>query len=119
MAAGIILITMPEAADDELRKLAAWFRDEDDLRGRIRAQDAPARPGEMGGALEAITVIATSGTATALCRSLFDWLARRREARKVSLKLTMGEDKLELECGSGDDSAEVLAALQKFLDQES
>ncbi|MGW7532597.1 effector-associated constant component EACC1 [Amycolatopsis sp. NPDC054798] len=119
MASGTVLLTLPGAEDDELRKLAAWLRDEDELRGRVRAQDAPARSGEMGGALEAITVIATSGTATALCRSLFDWLARRRDARKVSLKLTMGEDKLELECGSGDDSAQVLAAVQKFLDQGS
>lgn len=119
MASGTVLITMPGGADDELRKLAAWFRDEDDLRGQVRAQDVPARPGEMGGALEAITVIATSGTATTLCRSLFDWLARHREARKVSLKLTRGEDTLELECGSGDDSAQVLAAVRNFLDQES
>ncbi|GAA1030196.1 MULTISPECIES: effector-associated constant component EACC1 [Amycolatopsis] len=119
MADGTIAITMPGASDDELRKLAAWFRDEDDLRGRVRAQDAPAGPGEMGGALDAITVIATSGTATAFCRSLFDWLTRLRDARKVSLKLTRGKETLELECGSGDDSAQVLAAVRNFLERES
>ncbi|WP_211260567.1 effector-associated constant component EACC1 [Amycolatopsis jejuensis] len=116
---GTILLAVPGAADDELRQLAAWLRDEDELRGRVRAPDSPPRPGEMGGVLETIEVVVTSGAATTLCRSLFDWLARRRDARKVSLKLVRGEETLELSCGSEDDATRVISAARDFFGQDS
>ncbi|MGH3771052.1 MAG: effector-associated constant component EACC1 [Pseudonocardiaceae bacterium] len=44
------------SADDELRSLPKWLRREDTLRGRVRSVQEPVRPGQMGGALDALVV---------------------------------------------------------------
>jgi hypothetical protein len=119
VASGTILFSLPGAPDEDLRRLAGWLRDEDELRGRVRAADGPSRPGEMGGALEAVSVAITSATLPVFFRSLFDWLARSREARRVSFTLTLGKKTLELECGSEDSFEKVLTQARDFLDQES
>jgi hypothetical protein len=36
------------------------LRDEDELRGRVKAVQAPLRPGQMGGVLDSLTLVLTS-----------------------------------------------------------
>ncbi|OXM71305.1 effector-associated constant component EACC1 [Amycolatopsis vastitatis] len=113
---GTISITLPDA-DEELRRLGSWLGDEDELRGRVQLADAPIRSGQMGGVLEAVVVVVTSGTATALCNSLFGFLTRSREAKKVTLKVKNAAGaELELVCGTADDYREIAATLQQFLE---
>jgi hypothetical protein len=107
-----------DQSDRELGNLAGWLRGEDDLRGRVTVTEKPIGPGQMGGVLDAVVVVVTSGTAASLCTSLFGWLGRRSEDSNVSLKIkneTTGQE-LSLDCGSATDVTEVLGAVQSFLD---
>ncbi|WP_370945889.1 hypothetical protein AB5J62_43485 [Amycolatopsis sp. cg5] len=107
--------------DEQLRQLAAWLRDEDELRGRVKVTGPAIDVGQMGGVADSIVVVVTSGSAATLCRSVFDWLARRREVQKVSLKVKNEESgtELELDCGSATDAETVLQAVCEFLEGTS
>lgn len=104
-----------DGSDDELRQLAGWLRDEDELRGRVRIVDRPIEPGRMGGVLDTVEVALTSGTAGTLVTSLFAWLTHRRAAGRVKLKVRNGDRTIELTCGSADDAGTVLDRLGAFL----
>jgi Effector Associated Constant Component 1 len=112
---------MPTAAiridgtDDELRRLANWLRDEDALRGRVKLVDHPIAAGEMGGALDAVEVVLTSGTASALVTSLFTWLIQRRKNGKVRLKIRAGNRTVDLTCGSADDAQALIDSIKSIL----
>ncbi|WP_257902885.1 effector-associated constant component EACC1 [Saccharothrix obliqua] len=104
-------------SDDEVRALVKWLRDEDALRGRVSLAAAPPAEGEMGELVDAAVIVLTSGTASVLVRSLFDYLKHRRTTAKVTL--TVRDEKgreLELTCGSGDDARATVTALQTFLE---
>jgi hypothetical protein len=116
LTSGTISITLPDAGE-ELRRLGSWLADEEELRGRVQSADAPIRPGEMGSVLDAVVVVVTSGTATTLCTSLFGFLTRSREAKKVTLKVKNATGaELELVCGTADDYREIAGTLQRFLE---
>ncbi|MCA1655914.1 MAG: hypothetical protein LC635_05655 [Pseudonocardiaceae bacterium] len=85
MATGAAAIRLDTAdgSDEELRRLARWLSDEDELRGRVDLAHEPVRPGQMGGTADAVVVLLTSGTASALVSSLFAWLGHRREVSRV------------------------------------
>ncbi|WP_433272472.1 effector-associated constant component EACC1 [Actinosynnema sp. CS-041913] len=107
----------PDGDEDELRSLVRWLRDEDDLRGRVESTAAPIAPGRMGAGLDAAVVVVTSGTATVVVRSLFDWLKHRRSAAKVTLTLRTEDGReLELTCGSADDAQATVVAVRGFLE---
>lgn len=118
MEPGLVAATV-DGSEDDLRSLASWLRDEDEFRGRIRLEEKPVAPGEMGGALDAVVMVLTSGTASALVTSIFAWLAQRREVSKVSLKVrnAAGEE-VELSCGTADDAARLTGSIRALLDHE-
>ena len=120
VTSGIVAITVP-GSDDELRQLAAWLRDEDELRGRVQLAEIPIQAGQMGGVLDSVVVAVTSSSATAFCTSLFGWLTRRKEAQKVSLKIKRSgaTEELELSCGSASDTADVLVSMRQFLNDSA
>jgi Effector Associated Constant Component 1 len=114
---GTAYITV-DGTDEELRSLATWLRDEDDLRGQVRLSSAPIQEGHMGGALEAVTVILTSGTVSVAIKSVMNWLTARKAAEKVTLKLNAGPGRdLELTCGSSSDAQAVLDSARKFFEE--
>ncbi len=118
MAAGTaeIRIEPADQSDEELRQLARWLRDEDELRGKVDLSGAPITPGHMGGTAEMVTVIVTSGTATALVTSLFTWLGRRRESTKVTVTVESASgDRIDLSCASPADADNLLRACKKIL----
>jgi hypothetical protein len=99
--------------DEEIRRLARWLRDEDELRGRVRIGNKPIQDGEMGGVVDMVLVTATTTTAPVLVQSLFEWLARRREVDKVVLSVESESGrKVDLECGSRADAEKLLEALK-------
>jgi hypothetical protein len=119
VADGTISVSL-DGPDDELRSLAGWLRDEDDLRGRVVLANKPIERGEMGGVLAAVEVIATGGTAKALVTSLFEWLRHRRTAMAVTLKIRDGKGReLDLTCGSADDATVLLDKVQSILSNEN
>jgi hypothetical protein len=119
VTAGTAFITV-DGTEEELRSLANWLRDEEDLRGRVRLSDAPIQEGHMGGALDAIVAILTSTTVTTLITSLKDWSLAKRAAGNVTLKLKSGSGReLELTCGSATDTQVVLDSARKFIEEGS
>jgi hypothetical protein len=104
-----------DGSGDELRQLARWLRDEDDLRGRVNLVDQPIAPGQMGGVLDTVQVVLTSGTAGTLVTSLFAWLGHRKATNKVRLKVQIGETTVELTCGSTDDAGALIDRIRTML----
>ncbi|MCU1685645.1 MAG: hypothetical protein JWQ81_6384 [Amycolatopsis sp.] len=119
MTSGIVAITVP-GSGDELRQLAAWLRDEDELRGRVQLAEIPVQAGQFGGVVDSVVVAVTSRSATVFCTSLFGWLGRRKETQKLSLKIKRSGtiEELDLSCGSMSDNEDVLASVRQFLDEE-
>ncbi|MEU0502025.1 hypothetical protein [Nocardia sp. NPDC005998] len=70
----------------ELVSLRDWTSRESLLRGRVRAEHQPIRPGEMG-ALEEVLIVALGGggAATVLARSVSVWLQQRRSELRVEV----------------------------------
>jgi hypothetical protein len=93
---------MPPADNDKLQievppellpSLADWLSSEDVLRGRVRAARPAPKPGEMGAAIELLTVALGSGGAGAvLVRSICTWLSQRSSEISVSLKDADGRE---------------------------
>lgn len=93
---------MPPADDDELQievppellsSLADWLNSEDVLRGRVRAVRPAPKPGEMGAAIELLTVaLGSGGVGAVLIRSICTWLSQRRSEVSVSLKDADGRE---------------------------
>jgi hypothetical protein len=109
-----------DCSDDELRLLAKWLRDEDDLRGRVTLVPRSIEPGEMGAALDTVQVAITSGTVGTLITSLFAWLTHRRLTKKVFLKFhTEQGHEVTLTCGSADDVAQVLDHVRMLIADEA
>jgi hypothetical protein len=101
---------------DDLRSLARWLLNEDELRGRVEFPDSGLGEGQMGGALEVVTVVVTSGTAATFVKALFYWLRARASATKVTVKLhTKRGVEFVVECGSADDSVKVLREIHELL----
>ena len=68
-----------EVPADDLFLLRDWLAAEDPLRGGVTPLRSNPNPGEMGGAVEVLTVALGSGGAGAvLARSLCTWLVQRR-----------------------------------------
>jgi len=103
--AGTAEIRIEPAArsDDELRQLARWLHDEDELRGKV-------------GVADTVTVSVTSGTAIALVTSLFTWLGRRRESAKVTVTVESATgERIDLSCAAPADADDLLRACRKVL----
>ena len=109
---------MPPAGDDELQiqaprevlfSLAEWLSSEDALRGRVRAIRPAPGPGEMGAAVELLTVALGSGGAGAvLVRSICTWLSRQRSEVSVTLKDADGREFQFSATSAKQDPSEVL-----------
>ncbi|GAB3497087.1 hypothetical protein GCM10027521_47370 [Amycolatopsis cihanbeyliensis] len=107
---------------EELRRLAAWLRDEDDLRGRVRLQQRPTEPGEMGSLADVLVVVlASGGVVNTTVKSVFAWLRHRRDAQQVSLIVRCGDtgEELDLQCGSANDAEQLVDRATRFLDRRA
>jgi membrane-associated two-gene conflict system component 1 (EACC1) len=119
VTAGTAFITV-DGTEEELRSLANWLRDEDDLRGRVGLSAAPIQEGHMGGAFEAITAVLTGTTVNTLITAIKDWSLAKRAVGNVTLKLKSGSGReLELTCGSATDTQVVLDSARKFIEEGS
>ncbi|GAA3052862.1 effector-associated constant component EACC1 [Actinokineospora globicatena] len=102
-------------ADDDLRELANWLRDEDELRGRVRLRNAPVREGDMGVGIDALTIaLGSGGAGTVLIRSVLTYLTTRRKAVVVDLELKDGDKSFSAKLTNESHLDEVLAQADKF-----
>lgn len=119
MASGTVSVDL-DCSDDELRSLAKWLRDEDELRGRVSLVPRPIESGEMGATLDTVQVAITSGTVGTLLTSLFAWLTHRRLTKKVFLKFRTEQGReITLTCGSADDVSQVLEDVRTLIADEA
>jgi hypothetical protein len=82
-----------EAPPELLVSLANWLNSEDVLRGRVRAVRPAPKPGEMGAAVELLTVaLGSGGVGAVLVRTICTWLSRRDSEISVSLKDADGRE---------------------------
>jgi hypothetical protein len=102
---------------DEVGELAAlleWLRGERGLAGAIREVRSPPGAGELGGAVEVLTVaLGASGAAGTLATSLFGWLRTRRPTLKVTV--TKGTRSVVVEAGKVRDT-DVVPLLREVLE---
>lgn len=117
LVSGTVTISLP-GQDGDVRQLARWLRDEDELRGQVSLAQRPIRDDEMGSALEAVVVaLGSGGVATVLISSLFGWLTRRSELRAVRIRIHTDDGReMELECGSADEVERVAESISTMLD---
>jgi hypothetical protein len=108
---GIISVGLPET--DDLRLLANWLRDEEELRGRVSLVDQPAQPGHMGGMADVVQVaVGSGGAVTALVLSLFNWLRHREANERVTMRIALENGaEAEFTCSSADDANALLDKL--------
>ncbi|MFC8045365.1 hypothetical protein [Nocardia sp. NPDC057353] len=102
-------------------ELLDWIRDADGLRGRVALPQRPIGPGEMGGALGEIVVVAMSsgaavGIVTALARTLSTWLGHRRTEIAVTITGANGKKVVFKGSGVDIDTNEVLEGLRALVD---
>ncbi|MBF8185567.1 hypothetical protein ITP53_07420 [Nonomuraea sp. K274] len=98
-------------ADQELRSLYAWLRDEPNVRqhANIRLLSREPQPDEMGDTLDLITLIVTSGLQLpGLADVIRGWLQTRRH--KSTVIIEKGDLKIELSEATADDVVKILAA---------
>jgi hypothetical protein len=117
LLSGTVTISLPEQNED-LRQLARWLRDDDELRGHVSLTQQPIRDGAMGGAVDLVVVaLGGSGAVTVLVSSLFGWLTRRSELRVVRLRIRTDDGReVDLECGCADDAGQVADSIRAMLD---
>ena len=78
-------------AEGDFRSLRDWLAREPELRGGVRTEEKPVRPGELG-ALEDVLMVAlgSGGAATVLARSVSVWLQQRRSELSVEITAPNG-----------------------------
>lgn len=90
-----IRLSVHEQDADLLRSLHEWLREEPELRGRVKPEQRPPRPGEMGSVTDVLLVtVSGGGAATALFTSLRTWFAQPRRS-DVEIKV-VNEDGSEV-----------------------
>ncbi|MFF8644742.1 hypothetical protein [Streptomyces sp. NPDC015345] len=94
-----LVVEVREAdAEDELRSLAAWLREDESLDGHLRSRVASATPApadHMGAGIDVLELaLGTSLSTAALVVSLLQWQLSRRRA--PALVLSRGDVRVEL-----------------------
>ncbi|MEV6226549.1 hypothetical protein AB0L88_01500 [Saccharopolyspora shandongensis] len=84
------IVVNGQNADDEMRALHAWLRQEDELRGKVTPRTMPPAAGHMGAVLDSLAVTLGSGGAVAvLAQSVSVWLKQRHS--DITVEVTHGE----------------------------
>lgn len=79
---------------DELFQLLEWFRNDDELRGRVSLPAPQIREGQMGDIYDVLVVaVGAGGLAPALVKSLNTWFNTRRS----DITLTFKRNGIEVE----------------------
>lgn len=81
----LITADEPAGAGDDLRALRDWLIDDDEFRGRVETVQGAVRPGHLGPALEALSVVLTT-TAAPLATLVVTWLRNRRNDLTITVQ---------------------------------
>lgn len=109
-------VTIRVADDDitELGSLWSWLRAERVLTGSVRAHQKAIVDGELGGAVELLSVALGSGGAVmALANSLTTWLRTRRSDITITVKTATGS--VNIRSSQAKNTEEVIALLDSAM----
>jgi hypothetical protein len=98
-----------DESGSELRSLAQWLRDDEDMHGvRFKLKNAAMKPGDMGPTPELIqAVFQPQGVLVALAGVLGTWIGARRRATKIHVRVDSKEAEID---GAKIDNPEQIAA---------
>lgn len=102
-------------ADEELQSLYGWLRDDRSVRGcaHVSLRSAETKPGEMGGAVEAVQVVLDEGfNAANLLLAYLAWRGTR--SARVDATIERGDTKISLT----NASPETITSIATRLDSE-
>ncbi|MFE2498996.1 hypothetical protein ACFXKS_18985 [Streptomyces scopuliridis] len=120
MTEDVIRILLEEDSEEELRSLADYLREDEDLCGRVRLGASKIESGYMGGVVNELIVATGPILAAAAIQYLVDWLKQRRAAPQrmfLQLRHRNGEEmKITLD-GSGDPIA-LIREMNGFFESE-
>lgn len=100
----------------ELAALGEWLRGEGELRSRVRTVRRPISSTELGSVPELLSVaLGAGGAGTVLVSSLKTWLATRRTAVKVTVKV--GDRSVTMDIQTVGEVAPILEQILKAADE--
>ncbi|MGV9679106.1 effector-associated constant component EACC1 [Nocardia sp. NPDC003482] len=110
-----VQIEVPPA---HLFALRDWLAAEDPLRGRVIPLTAAPKQGQMGGAVEILTVaLGSSGAATVLARSLCTWLIHRRADVTITITASGGQ-RVHVDVKRASDPESVIREVGALIDDD-
>jgi Effector Associated Constant Component 1 len=105
-----------DEAGDELRSLADWFEEDEDLNEvAVAPIYAAPKPGQMGSVVEALSAMAQQKEAiTAIVTALVTWLSVKKTSTRIRVK--RGNKEVEIRGTSIKNSEEAVARIMRDLD---
>lgn len=109
------MITGADSVHDELSSLRLWLGQESEFRGRVRIEQAPIQPGQMGGLAEALNVaLSSEGALAVLAGSVAVWLRQRRS--EITVKMINSDGSLQEVTASGPVADTIGAKVDPYQD---
>lgn len=106
-------VTVGGGREADLRSLHGWLRREPSLRqAEVSLKQAPARPGSMGGWVEAVQMITDNGwQAASFVLSLMTWRQTRAGSPQVTIR--RGDVEVTVPSGNPEEAARIAVLLQQ------
>jgi hypothetical protein len=106
-------VTVVGGRDADLRSLQDWLRREPSLRSTaVSLKQAPARPGSMGGWVEAVQMVTDNGwQAASFVLSLMTW--RQTRAGNPQVTIRHGDIEVTVPSGNPEEAARIAILLQQ------
>jgi hypothetical protein len=109
-----------EGDQEELRSIAKWLRNEDDLRGRVDLIKHSNQTDQMGSVIDTIAVaVGSGGMGVTLIKSLFVYLTQRRRHEKITIKFKREDGReVKLDLADTDSAEKVVKQALNFFDAD-
>jgi len=82
------VVVAPSA--DEVRELARWLGEEDELRGRVRVREGDAVPGTLGALTDGLIAVLGPASVGAFATAVVQWLRTRRSDVEIEVSRADG-----------------------------
>lgn len=106
-----------EDASGELKSLRSWLLSEEMLRGSLLDTSSRVVPGEMGTAIDLLTVaVGSGGVLAVLARSVSTWFEHRRSDISLEIHTSEGES-FKLDAKRSRDAVALLKMMHQAIDQ--
>ncbi|MBK1788477.1 effector-associated constant component EACC1 [Prauserella cavernicola] len=113
--AGVVAATTG-GSEHDLRSLAFWLRSEDEFRGRVELEEAPAHRGEPSSELDAVVTVLPPAAASSFASSVLAWLTHHHGVHTLSLTVRSAAGaQASLSCHATDDPRQLAGTIRRLL----